>query len=277
MPSTTAPSRASARMPATFVRRSMTSFGHLIWTASPVSRSSASATATPATSASCGRGRSDRRVQQHGSEQGVPRRRLPRAAEAAAARGLEVGGRDRPFRHRGVEQLLRRGAGVDVDPRLAERHAFSQTETCFVLSLVNGSRLQPPQRSRSRHPRQLRHQVELRRPDVAKRHRDELEAPVDESEVVRCEPLGRDVVLVDRPSAYRSHGRRAWCRRAAAAGAPGHRARSTKHPPGSRCAAAFRKQATCASCVVRLPIVLKTTYASENASVDASSSRSRRL
>jgi len=38
----------------------------------------------------------------------------------------------------------------------------------------------------------------------------------------------------------------------------------TKQPPGSRCAAALRKQATCASCVVRLLIVLKTRYAREN-------------
>src|SRR4029079_18080588 len=31
-------------------------------------------------------------------------------------------------------------------------HAFSQTETCLVLSMVNGSRSHPPQRSRSRIP-----------------------------------------------------------------------------------------------------------------------------
>ncbi len=37
----------------------------------------------------------------------------------------------------------------------------------------------------------------------------------------------------------------------------------TKQPPGSRCAAALRKQATCASCVVRFSIVLKTRYARE--------------
>ncbi len=39
-------------MPATFTRLSITSFGHLIWTARSSSRSSASATATPATSES---------------------------------------------------------------------------------------------------------------------------------------------------------------------------------------------------------------------------------
>ena len=40
-----------------------------------------------------------------------------------------------------VVQLL----GVDA----SHAGAFSQTETCFVLSLVNGSRFQPLQRSRS--------------------------------------------------------------------------------------------------------------------------------
>jgi hypothetical protein len=38
----------------------------------------------------------------------------------------------------------------------------------------------------------------------------------------------------------------------------------TKQPPGSRCAAALAKQATCAACVVRFMIVLKTRYATEN-------------
>ena len=38
----------------------------------------------------------------------------------------------------------------------------------------------------------------------------------------------------------------------------------TKHPPGSRCRATFSKQATCASWVIRLPIVLNTRYASAN-------------
>src|SRR5439155_8650271 len=58
IPSTTAPSRASARIPATFRRRSITSLGHLICTARPVRPSRASATATPATSASWGNLRS---------------------------------------------------------------------------------------------------------------------------------------------------------------------------------------------------------------------------
>ncbi len=38
----------------------------------------------------------------------------------------------------------------------------------------------------------------------------------------------------------------------------------TKQPPGSRCAATLRKHATCAACVVRFMIVLKTRYATEN-------------
>ena len=38
----------------------------------------------------------------------------------------------------------------------------------------------------------------------------------------------------------------------------------TKLPPGVKCSAALTKQATCSSWVVRLLIVLKTRYASEN-------------
>ena len=36
-----------------------------------------------------------------------------------------------------------------MDPRIAERHGFSQTDTCLVLSLVNGSLFHPPQRDRN--------------------------------------------------------------------------------------------------------------------------------
>src|SRR5947209_6982101 len=50
-----------------------------------------------------------------------------------------------------------------------------------------------------RHPGQLRHQVELRRPHVAERQREQLPAAVDQREVVRDEALIRDVVLVDAP------------------------------------------------------------------------------
>src|SRR6476469_2985464 len=49
------------------------------------------------------------------------------------------------------------------------------------------------------HACELGHQVELRRPYVAERHREEPPAPVDEREVVRDEALVRDVVLVDTP------------------------------------------------------------------------------
>ena len=45
---------------------------------------------------------------------------------------------------------------------------------------------------------------------------------------------------------------------------PGTPTSMTKQPPGSRCAATLRKHATCAACVVRFKIVLKTRYASEN-------------
>ena len=84
----------------------------------------------------------------------------------------EVERRDDPRRHREEElervvQLL----GVDAS------HAFAQTETCFVLSLVNGSRFQPLQRSRKRHPGEPRHQVELRRGHRAERNREATSAP----------------------------------------------------------------------------------------------------
>ena len=42
----------------------------------------------------------------------------------------------------------------------------------------------------------------------------------------------------------------------------------TKQPPGSRCAATLRKHATCAACVVRFMIVLKTRYATRERAVD---------
>src|SRR6186997_3275475 len=56
IPRTTAPSRASARQPAIFLRLSITSFGHLSCTERPSVRSSVSATAMPATRESCGAG-----------------------------------------------------------------------------------------------------------------------------------------------------------------------------------------------------------------------------
>ena len=54
----------------------------------------------------------------------------------------------------------------ELDPHV---DGFSQTETCFVLSAVNGERSQSAQRSRSPSPGQPRHQVELGRGDGAER------------------------------------------------------------------------------------------------------------
>src|SRR5690349_776067 len=47
------------------------------------------------------------------------------------------------------------------------------------------------------HAGQARHQIELRRPDVAERRRRLLEDAVDGAEVVGDEPLAGEVVLVD--------------------------------------------------------------------------------
>ena len=81
---------------------------------------------------------------------------------------------------------------------------------------------------------------------------------------MRDEPLPLDVDLVDAPVRLArvedAHG----LARQRATARPGTSTSTTKQPPGSRCAATLRKQATCASCVVRFSIVLKTTYASEN-------------
>ena len=49
------------------------------------------------------------------------------------------------------------------------------------------------------HPGELRHQVVLGRPRVAERHRETSTLPSDDLEVMRDQPLVRDVVLVDPP------------------------------------------------------------------------------
>ena len=54
----------------------------------------------------------------------------------------DVAGAKSLGRHREAQRRLR-------DSRWPAHAGFSQTETCFVLSLVNGSRFQPLQRSRS--------------------------------------------------------------------------------------------------------------------------------
>ena len=149
MPSTTAPSRASARQPAIFLRRSITSFGHLIWTERPSVRSSASATRDAGDERELRRVPLRGRLQQEREEECRPGRRLPTPAEAAASRRLVIGDDERALGQRGVDEELRRLAGLDVEPGLAELHGFSHTETCLSLSLVKGRRCQSSHRSRS--------------------------------------------------------------------------------------------------------------------------------
>ena len=61
-------------------------------------------------------------------------------------------GRNTPAKVAGARQRQRRRHGPGLrhgDRRAVGQPGSSQTETCFVLSLVNGSRFQPLQRSRS--------------------------------------------------------------------------------------------------------------------------------
>src|SRR5918994_576110 len=81
-----------------------------------------------------------RRLQEEREEEGSSGGRLPAPAEPAPSGGLVVGHDDRPFGQRGVDEELRRLAGLDVEPGTAERHGFSHTETCLSLSLVKGLR-----------------------------------------------------------------------------------------------------------------------------------------
>ena len=132
-----------------------------------------------------------------------------------------------------------------------------QTDTCLRLSLVNGSRFQPHQRSAGA-AGELSHQVDLGRPDVAERDRDALEAPV------RGSRSGARRAPGSRRRTRRSPVRLGSTWKARIVSPGGSRCSSgtptsmTKQPPGSRCAATFRKHATCSSCVVRFMIVLKT-------------------
>ena len=76
-------------------------------------------------------------------------------------------------------------------------HVFSHTDTCLVLSLVNGSRFQPLQRSRSDIPASRA----IRSSSAGDTERNGIEKPfpasIDEVEVVRDEALRVEVELVD--------------------------------------------------------------------------------
>ena len=116
IPSTTRPSRASARMPATLRPSTSTSFGHFTSGSTPASSASACATARPATSESSGRfavGTSG--PQDDRGEQARAGRRHPLAAEPSASRGLLVGRRDRALGGVLGEQPLGRLAPFDED------------------------------------------------------------------------------------------------------------------------------------------------------------------
>src|SRR5947208_16325279 len=83
---------------------------------------------------------------------------------------------------------------VDVEPKTAasaRTHLRALLPDRDVLATLARERLAVPVAPAlaQRHPGQLRHQVELRRPHVAERQRQQLPAAVDEREVVRDEAL----------------------------------------------------------------------------------------
>ena len=147
-----------------------------------------------------------------------------------------------------------------------EVHAFSQTDTWDGLSLVKGPRPTAPALPQ-RHSCELRHQVELGRPHVPEGRRERVSRPsatpkwcdtaicVAKSILVEAEMVGGN-----GEGAGRLAGREP--------AQVGTSTSITKQPPGSRCAAALRKHATCSSCVVRFSIVLNTRYTSRNVAVD---------
>ena len=77
---------------------------------------------------------------------------------------------------------------------------FSQTETCWLLSLVKGCRLQPFPPVAQPHPGQLRHQVELGRPHVPERHGAVLALTTGELDVVPLHGLRGRVIRVGHPA-----------------------------------------------------------------------------
>ena len=112
---------------------------------------------------------------------------------------------------------------------------FSQTETCWLLSLVKGCRAPSLPPVAQPHPGQLRHQVELRRPHVAERHGAVLALPVGELDVVPPAWPGWPGHTSKGHPAFLAAPARAWtsCPGGSRAGRePRHS--MTKQPPGSR-------------------------------------------
>lgn len=141
---------------------------------------------------------------------------------------------------------------------------FSQTETCWALSLVNGCRCQPLHRSR----RLIPASSAIRSSSAGHTYRNGTERRSSRPSTISkwCETSPWTATSYSSRPQRLSPTWKAWMvspggsRRSA-----GTATSTTKHPPGSRCAATFRKQATCAACVVRFMIVLKTRYATANA------------
>jgi hypothetical protein len=96
-------------------------------------------------------------VPQHPGRHAAARRGPSRPPGRGSGRHA-VHDRRRPHRGRGRPGRPGRAAGHDPAARPGRRPpgpqlaGFSQTETCWLLSLVNGSRAQPLHRSRSRSP-----------------------------------------------------------------------------------------------------------------------------
>jgi hypothetical protein len=141
-----------------------------------------------------------------------------------------------------------REGDVGGDGGLEHRPAGSRINAASA-HVVNDSHVHPLQRSRRLMPSIRGHQVELRRPHIAKGRREHFER-VPDPVVVRVGDLrGHVCVLVD------THIRRLSVNDRTVS--PGGSRRSwgtptsmTKHPPSSRCAATLPKQSTCSSCKV---------------------------
>ena len=137
----------------------------------------------------------------------------------------------------GVRELER----ADDEPlgldRQLDSQPFSQTDTCFVLSAVNGARSQSAQRSRSLMPASRAIRSSSARETAAERNRDPPPLAVHEREMMRDESLRREVELVDADVlvAQVEHLEPLPVVDSTS---------TTKQPPGARCAAAFANTPT---------------------------------
>ena len=121
IPSTTRPSRASARMPAVLRPATRMSFGSLISGVRPVTCAIASAHGLTGDERQLRKPRGlDRRFEQEREEQAHSGRRQPAAPEPSAALGLLLGQRDGALGVLVSEQPLRRRARVDEEVRMPE-------------------------------------------------------------------------------------------------------------------------------------------------------------